>query len=72
MTYFANNVNSNDVMLRSIDQSLQKFWEIEDYEHDEVIASKPQDTEALLTVKAVFLKPFFLRPKIAKNNDLQR
>ena len=38
-------------MLRSIDQSLQKFWEIEDYEHDKVIASKPQDNEALLTVK---------------------
>ena len=51
LTYFAKNANSNDVMLRSIDQSLQRFWEIEDYEHDEVIASKPQDNEALLTVK---------------------
>ena len=38
-------------MLRSIDQSLQKLWEIEDYEHDEVIASKPQENEVLLTVK---------------------
>ena len=51
LTYFAKNANSNDVMLRSIDQSLQRFWEIEDYEHNKVIASKPQDNEALLTVK---------------------
>ena len=27
---------------------------------------------SLLLFNPVFLKPFFLRPKIAKNNDLQR
>ena len=75
LTYFAN--NSNDVMLRSIDHSLQKFCEIEDYVHDEVIASKPQDNEAPLTVKKslkwtgdryeVFI-PWKLNPAILSSN----
>ena len=51
LTYFAKNANSNGGMLRSIEQSLQKFWEMKHHEHDEVIASKSQDKEALLTVK---------------------
>ena len=51
LIYFAKNAYSNGGMLRSIDQSLQRFWEMEDHEHDEVIASKSQDKEALLTVK---------------------
>ena len=50
-TNFAKNVNNNDVMLCSINQSLLKFWEIEDYEHDEVIAIELQDKVALLIVK---------------------
>ena len=33
-----------------------------------IVSGSYQDKE---DVKPVFLKPFFLRPKIAKNNDLQ-
>ena len=40
LTYFSKNANSNDIMLHLINQSLQKFWEIADYEHDEVITVK--------------------------------